>query len=134
VERHVQWGVVGGWVGKVSKAKKKPGGGRGENKVPKKNWEGGGKKIKLQKKTEIRAEKGLRKGKQKKVKLGWDGRKKRESYQCTIHPRWCTGGCCFTLARSHKEEANRAPTGLQTGAGTGHDFMELAVQQANQNQ
>jgi hypothetical protein len=25
---------------------------------------------------------------------GW----KRESYQCTIHPRWCTGGCWFTLA------------------------------------
>jgi hypothetical protein len=48
--------------------KKKLGGGRGENKVPKtkteirekkkKNWEGGGEKIKLQKKTEIRAEKG----------------------------------------------------------------------------
>jgi hypothetical protein len=57
-------------VGKVSKAKKrkkkKPGVGRGENKVPKKkqrsgekrNWEGGGEKIKLQKKTEIRADKG----------------------------------------------------------------------------
>jgi hypothetical protein len=57
-------------VGKVSKAnkkkKRKPGWGRGENKVPKnknrdqgkKNWVGGGEKIKLQKKTEIRAEKG----------------------------------------------------------------------------
>jgi hypothetical protein len=32
--------------------------GRVENKVPKKTWEGGGEKIKLQKKTEIRAEKG----------------------------------------------------------------------------
>jgi len=31
-----QWGVVGGWAGKVSKAKKKKLG-WGENKVPKKN-------------------------------------------------------------------------------------------------
>jgi hypothetical protein len=39
---------------------------RGENKVPpKKNWEEGGQKIKLQKKAEIRAEKWLRKGKEK---------------------------------------------------------------------
>ncbi len=62
-------------MGKVSKAKKKkkPGRGWGENKLPKKknpriqgkkNWERGGEKIKLQKKTEIgliRAEKGQRK-------------------------------------------------------------------------
>ncbi len=73
------------WVGKVSKAKKKikkkmkPGGGRGENKVAKK-------------KTEIRAET----GQTKKVNLGWH--RERESYQCTIHPRWRTAGCCFTLA------------------------------------
>jgi len=33
----------------------------------KKNWEGGGEKLKLQEKTEIRAEKGQR----KKVNLGW---------------------------------------------------------------
>jgi hypothetical protein len=36
-----KWGVVGGWVGKFSKSKKKKkkklGGGRGENKIPKKN-------------------------------------------------------------------------------------------------
>ncbi len=46
--------------------KEKLGEGRGENKVPKKkpeiggkkNWEGYGEKIKLRKKTEIRAEKG----------------------------------------------------------------------------
>ncbi len=37
----------------------------------KKNWEGGGEKINLQKKTEIRAEKGLRKGKEK--MSTWDG-------------------------------------------------------------
>ncbi len=34
-------GVVGGWMGKVSKEKKKQGGGRGENKVAKKNWDQG---------------------------------------------------------------------------------------------
>jgi hypothetical protein len=75
-------------VGKVSKAKKKKrklGGGWGENEVP-------------EKKTEIRAEKGLRKGKGK--KSTWDGTGiERESYQCTIH-HWCTGGCWFTLATS----------------------------------
>jgi hypothetical protein len=32
---------------------------------------GGGEKIKLPKKTEIRAEKGLKKGKRKEVNLGW---------------------------------------------------------------
>ncbi len=65
-----QWGVVGGWVGKVSKAKnekKKLGAGREEKKVPKtkqkrvqgkKYLEEDGEKIKLQKKTRIRAEKG----------------------------------------------------------------------------
>jgi hypothetical protein len=60
---------VGGWEGKVSKEKKKKkktGWGRGESKVPKKkkknrdkgekkHWEGGGEKIKLQIKTEMRA-------------------------------------------------------------------------------
>jgi hypothetical protein len=54
---------VGGWE-KFQK-QKKLGAGRGENKVPKKkkrsgekkNWEGGGEKIKLQRKTYIRAEK-----------------------------------------------------------------------------
>jgi hypothetical protein len=45
-------GVVGGWAGKVSKAKKK-----------KKNWVGGREKIKFPKR-KLRS--GLRKGKQKK--------------------------------------------------------------------
>jgi hypothetical protein len=44
-------------VGKVSKAKKER----------KRNWEGGGEKTKLQKSTEIRAEK----GQTKKLNLGW---------------------------------------------------------------
>jgi hypothetical protein len=71
------------WVGGKSfkspkKKKRKPGEGRGENKVPKKterdkekkkkNCEGGGEKIKLQKK-KLRS--GLRKGKGK--KSTWDG-------------------------------------------------------------
>jgi len=58
---------VGGWekFQKPKKKEKKPGKGWGENKVPKKkkpknqgkkNWERGGEKIKLQKKTEIRAD------------------------------------------------------------------------------
>jgi len=69
-----QWGVVGEWGqvgGEVSKSGKKRNwaGGRGENKVPeKKNWEGGREKIKLQKETEIRAEKG-----QRKKNSTWDG-------------------------------------------------------------
>jgi len=68
---------VGGWekFQNKKKQKQKPVGGRGENKVPKKkteirgkkNWEGRGEKIKLQKK--LRS--GLRKGKQK--KSTWDG-------------------------------------------------------------
>ncbi len=53
------WGVVGGWVGKVSKEKKKKtrwGVGKKQSSkkhieiMGKKNWEGGGEKIKLQKK------------------------------------------------------------------------------------
>ncbi len=57
------------WAGGKSfkKTKKKAGWGRGENKVPpkkkrserKKNWEGNGEKIKLQKKPEIRADKAI---------------------------------------------------------------------------
>jgi hypothetical protein len=65
-------------VGKVSKAAKE-----------KKSWVGGGEKIKLQKKkTEIGAEKGQ-------IKKSWMAHEwKRETYQCTVHPRWCW----FTLA------------------------------------
>ncbi len=47
--------LIGGWVGKVSKAKKKI------------KWVGGGEKIKLQK--TLRS--GLRKGNEKKVNMGW---------------------------------------------------------------
>jgi hypothetical protein len=71
-------------VGKVSKAEKekKPGVGWGENKVPKK-------------KTEIRAEK----GQTKKVNLRWHrDRKENHISVPSIHPRWCTGRCWFTLA------------------------------------
>ncbi len=70
---------MGGWE-KFQKQKKKKKGnrmrGREKIKFPKKkkqrlgekkNWEGGGEKIKLQRKTEIRAEKGLT----RKVNLGW---------------------------------------------------------------
>jgi hypothetical protein len=65
-------GVVGGWVVKVSKVKET---GRGGEKIKfqkknrdqeKKHWEGGREKIKLQTKTEIRAEK----GQTRKVNLG----------------------------------------------------------------
>jgi hypothetical protein len=65
--------------------------GRAENKVA-------GKKT-----TEIRAEKGQR----KKVKLGWQRDRKENpitapaihsSIHSSIHPRWCSGGRCFTLA------------------------------------
>jgi len=41
----------------------------------------------LQKETEIRAEKGQTKN----VKLRWHRDRKRGSYRCTFHPRWCTG-------------------------------------------
>ncbi len=45
-------GVVDGWVGKVSKKekrkrKKKPGGGQGENKVAKQNWDQGLKRANI---------------------------------------------------------------------------------------
>jgi hypothetical protein len=64
---------VGGKSFKSKKKKRNWVGGGQKIKFPQKkteirgkiNWEGGGEKIKLQKKTEIRAEKGLRKGKQK---------------------------------------------------------------------
>jgi len=43
---------VGGWVGKVSKAKKK------KKEKNRRNWVGGGEKIKVQKRAEIRADHG----------------------------------------------------------------------------
>ncbi len=76
-------GVIGGWE-KFQKCKPKKkrnaGGGRGENKVPKRKnrdhgeknkWAGDGEKIKLQIKPEIKSDQGWEKGKQKKVNLGW---------------------------------------------------------------
>jgi hypothetical protein len=65
---------VGGREKFQKQKEKKLGGGRGENKVPqKKNWEGGGKKIKLRKK--LRS--GLRKGKQKQSTRDGTGIEKR---------------------------------------------------------
>jgi len=52
--------------------------------VEKKNREGGGEKIKLQKKTEIMAEKGLRKGKQRTSTL--DGTGIEKSILSVHHP------------------------------------------------
>jgi hypothetical protein len=78
---------MGGWVEKVSKAKKKKkklGGGRGK-KIPKKN------------KIEIRAEKGQR----KKANQGWHKDRKEDSITASsIHVGWCTSGCWFILASS----------------------------------
>jgi len=74
--------IMGGWMGKVSKARKKKRrvGGWEKIKFPKKknqqrsgekkNWEGDGEKIKLQKKREIRADQGWERA-NKKVNLGW---------------------------------------------------------------
>jgi hypothetical protein len=65
---------VGGKSFKSQKKKKRLGEGWGENKVAKK--------------TEIGAEKGQ-------IKKSWMAHEwKRETYQCTVHPRWCW----FTLA------------------------------------
>ncbi len=69
-------------MGKVSKAKKekkKLGAGRGENKVAKKKLRSG-----------------LRKDKQK--KSTWDDTGIEKRILSVHHPRWCTGGCWFTLA------------------------------------
>ncbi len=64
---------MGGW--EKLKKKTKPGGWQGENKyqieIKEKKLGRGRGKNKVAKKIEIRAKKGLRKGKEKKVNLGW---------------------------------------------------------------
>jgi len=110
---------VGGKVSKAKKKekkkeKKKPGGGEGENKVPKKkteirgkkHWEGGGEKIKLQKKLRP----GLRKDKQK--KSTWDDTGIEKRILSVHHPSTLVHW--WVLVYSGQKKVHWASTGHET--------------------
>jgi len=69
------------------------------------------------------------------VKLGWHRDRKENPISApSIHVGALVAAASLWPDLTKRKQQIGRQIGLQTGAGTGHDFMELAVQQANQNQ